>query len=375
MKVLHTADLHLGKIVAGVSMLAEQREVLKQITTIALEEKVDAIIVAGDLYDRSIPPTDAVELLDEVLQTWNVEHRFPILAISGNHDSQERLAFGSTWYQNNKLFLKGKLTNKMQPIELDDTQFWLVPYHEPAQAREIFQDDAIRSHEDAMQRVVAEIKRNWDPTKAQVLIGHAFVAGGVPSDSERQLAIGNVDRVATQVFEAFTYTALGHLHHPHAIKHPTIHYSGSPLKYSFSEAEDHKSVRIVEWDAEGLISVNERELTPVHDMRILTGTLEALTTHIDGSPEDYLQIRLLDAGALIDPIGKLRAFYPNILHLERVKPRLEKAKKEAFKEVIQKDERDLFQQFFHYTTGETLSADQNEVLEEVIAEVRGADEN
>lgn len=121
--------------------------------------------------------------------------------------------------------------------------------------------------------------------------------------------------------------------------------------------------------------MNERELTPVHDMRILTGTLKALTTHIDGSPEDYLQIRLLDAGALIDPIGKLRAFYPNILHLERVKPRLEKAKKEAFKEVIQKDERDLFQQFFHYTTGETLSADQNEVLEEVIAEVRGADGN
>lgn len=375
MKVLHTADLHLGKIVAGVSMLQEQREILKQITSIAKEEKVDAIIIAGDLYDRSIPPTDAVELLDETLQTWNVDCEFPVLAISGNHDSQERLAFGSRWYENNQLFLRGKLTHKLEPIELKDTQFWLIPYHEPAQVRELYKDENIRSHEDAMQYIVKQIKEIQDPMKAQVLIGHAFVAGGIPSDSERQLSIGNVDRISSQVFEDFTYTALGHLHHPHAINHPTIYYSGSPLKYSFSEVADQKSVRIIEWSAKGLISVRERTLKPIHDMRILTGTLAELTTEIADNPEDYLQIRLLDAGALIDPIGKLRAFYPNILHLERVKPKLEVAKKEAFKEVIQKDEVDLFRQFFSYTTGKKLSEEQRAVLEEAITEVRGADES
>lgn len=240
MKFLHTADLHLGKIVSGVSMLDDQRYILKEITRIIEAEQVDAIIIAGDLYDRSVPPTSAVTLLNDTLYQWNVELGLPIFAIGGNHDSAERLNFGAAWYKHTHLFMAGKLSLPSSPVAFLDAEIWLVPFHEPALVRELSGDESIRSYEDAMQYLTSQIRSIHHPDKAQILVGHAFVAGGLPSDSERQLSVGNVDRVSTDAFHGFNYVALGHLHHPHAIHHPTIHYSGSPLKYSFSESSDQK---------------------------------------------------------------------------------------------------------------------------------------
>lgn len=372
MKFLHTADLHLGKIVSGVSMLAEQEYILAQITKIAQEEKVDALILAGDLYDRAVPPADAVRVLNDILVKWNVELGIPIFAISGNHDSAERLSFGSQWYESSKLYMKGKCTADFEAIAFMDAEVWLVPYHEPAIIREVFGDNSIRSFEDAMQAVTKQIRYKWDPSKAQILVGHAFVSGGIPSDSERQLAIGNVDRVSTNCFDGFTYTALGHLHHPHAIRHPKIFYSGSPLKYSFSEVSDKKSVRIVEIEGNSLVSVTERLLTPKHDMRIISGTLAELTENLVEKPDDFFQVNLMDEGALIDPMGKLRQFYPNILHLERKKQQL-KESQASFEEVMKKDDLELFGQFFEYVNGTELTDVQKQKLTEVFELARKED--
>ncbi|MBC2009311.1 exonuclease SbcCD subunit D [Listeria welshimeri] len=369
MKFLHTADLHLGKIVSGVSMLAEQEYILAQITKIAEEEQVDALILAGDLYDRAVPPADAVKVLNDILVKWNVELGIPIFAISGNHDSAERLAFGSQWYESSKLYMKGKCTSQFEAIPFMDAEVWLVPYHEPAIIREVFADNTIRSFEDAMQAVTKQIRSKWNQTKAQILVGHAFVSGGIPSDSERQLAIGNVDRVSTDCFDGFTYTALGHLHHPHAIRHPSIYYSGSPLKYSFSEANDVKSVRIVEIKGKELISVTERSLTPKHDMRIISGTLAELTENLVPNPNDFFQVNLMDEGALIDPMGKLRQFYPNILHLERKKQTL-KEMEDSFEEIMKKDDLELFGQFFEHVNGTELTETQKQKLVDVFEQAR-----
>lgn len=195
---------------------------------------------------------------------------------------------------------------------------------------------------------------------------------GIPSDSERQLAIGNVDRVSTDCFDGFTYTALGHLHHPHAIRHPSIFYSGSPLKYSFSEANDHKSVRIVELEGKELVSVTERFLTPKHDMRIISGTLAELTENLVENPDDFFQVNLMDEGALIDPMGKLRQFYPNILHLERKKQTL-KETQDNFEEIMKKDDLELFGQFFEHVNGTELTETQKQKLADVFEQARKED--
>ncbi|MBC1456342.1 exonuclease SbcCD subunit D [Listeria newyorkensis] len=375
MKFLHTADWHLGKIVNGVSMLAEQRYILEQIARIAEEEQVDGIVIAGDLYDRSVPPADAVTLLNDVLMELNVTLGKPVFAISGNHDSAERLNFGSAWYEKSGLHIQGTLGKELAPIEWDGTQVWLVPYHEPAQVRAAFEDKTVRSFEDAMQAVTAKIRTVWDADKAQILVGHAFVAGGLPSDSERQLAIGNVDRVSTNCFEGFDYVALGHLHHPHAIHHPSIFYAGSPLKYSFSEAKDKKSVRIVTMDGKALVEVRERYLEPLHDLRIIGGYLADLISSVAPGNEDFLQINLLDEGALIDPIGQLRAFYPNVLHLERVQEKLTDSQFERFEDVIKKDDLELFAQFFEHVSGKEMSDRQVEIMRETMDSVKvGADQ-
>lgn len=369
MKLLHTADLHLGKIVSGVSMLEDQAYILNQITEIIKKEQVDGIIVAGDLYDRSVPPASAVLLLNDIFYEWNVTLGLPIFAISGNHDSAERLQFGSAWYEKLSLYLAGKMTDPIQKVSFQDAEIWLVPFHEPATVRKLFQDETVRTYEEAMQKITDTIRARADQTKTQILVGHAFVSGGIPSDSERSLAIGNVDRVSTQCFADFDYVALGHLHHPHAITHPTIHYSGSPLKYSFSESKDKKSVRIVTLQEKNC-DVREVFLKPMHDMRIVSGSLEELTTTILDKKEDYLQVKLTDAHALLDPMGQLRKFYPNILHLERVRHQMETDRDVKFEDLMKKEDVALFDQFFEFANGKKMTAAQREKMELIFKEAR-----
>ncbi|MBI0576953.1 exonuclease SbcCD subunit D [Neobacillus cucumis] len=374
MKFIHTADWHLGKLVHGVYMTENQREILEQFVQVVAEEQPDAVVIAGDLYDRSVPPTDAVELLDEILFKINVELKTPIVSIAGNHDSAERLSFGSSWYKHSQFYLTGKLTNTFTPVQVNGVNFYLVPYAEPGVVRQLLEDDSIHSHHDAMKALIGKMEETLNPNEPNVLVGHAFVLGGKTSDSERVLSVGGSGCVGAELFEPFSYTALGHLHSPDAINHHKVKYSGSLLKYSFSEAKQNKSISIIEMDDKGQFTHRYRALTPTHDMRELEGHLEELldpSFYEKQRVHDYLKISLLDEGALIDPINKLRQVYPNVLHLERKIDLTDMKKKQSYNAVQgdKKSEIELFEQFYNEMTSAEFTKDKKSVMAEVIEKV------
>jgi exonuclease SbcD len=374
MKFIHTADWHLGKLVHGVYMTNDQREVLLQFADVVAEEKPDAIVIAGDLYDRSVPPTDAVELLDEILFKLNVDLKTPIVAISGNHDSAERLSFGSSWYKHSQFYLEGKLRAELKPVHINGVNFYLVPFAEPGLVRELFGDDTIHSHQDAMKAVIGKIEENLNPNEPNVLVGHAFVLGGAVSDSERTLSVGTSGCVHSDLFAPFSYTAMGHLHSPEAIRHDTIKYSGSLLKYSFSEAKHTKSISIIEMSDNGSFTHRTRCLTPKQDMRELEGHLEELLDphfYEKQKLDDYLKVTLLDEGALIDPINKLRQIYPNVLHLDRKVDLIDIKKKTAFSSAQREKKTDLelFEQFYEEMTTSEFTEEKRDVMTDIINRV------
>lgn len=374
MKFIHTADWHLGKLVHGVYMTENQREALEQFVAIVGEEKPDAVVIAGDLYDRSVPPTDAVELLDEILFKINVELKTPIVAIAGNHDSAERLSFGSSWYKHSQFYLTGKLDNCFKPIQINGVNFYLVPYAEPGVVRQLLEDDSIHSHQDAMKALIGKMEETLNPSEPNILVGHAFVLGGQTSDSERILSVGGSGCVGAELFNPFSYTALGHLHSPDAIKHEKVKYAGSLLKYSFSEAKQKKSISIIEMDEKGQFTHRYRSLNPTHDMRELEGHLEELLDPAFYEKErlhDYLKITLLDEGALIDPINKLRQVYPNVLHLERKIDVTDMKKKQSFNaaQSEKKSEIELFEQFYTEMTTSEFTIEKKDTMADVIGKV------
>ncbi|MCM3214441.1 exonuclease SbcCD subunit D [Niallia taxi] len=375
MKFIHTADWHLGKLVHGLYMTEDQRYMLNQFVELVKTEQPDAVIIAGDLYDRSIPPTDAVNLLDEILYTINVEMNIPVLAVSGNHDSAERLSFGSSWYKQNKFYLNGKIENSLTPINMNGVNFYLVPYCEPVTVREFLGDSSIVSHHDAMKAIVGKIEDKLSVNEPNILIGHSFVLGGKTSDSERVLSVGGSGCVGAELFAPFAYTALGHLHSPDAINHPTVKYSGSLMKYSFSEAKQRKSVSIIEIDEKGSFSERYHSFTPKKDMRELEGYMDELLDpafYNKQKIDDYLKVTILDEGAILDPIQKLRQVYPNVLHLERKLENIDKKKKTSLEEKDhkRKTELDLFMSFYEEMTTADFTEEKRTIISNVIDKVR-----
>ena len=375
MKFIHTADWHLGKLVHGVYMTNEQRDVLEQFVGLVAEEKPDAVIIAGDLYDRSIPPTDAVDLLNDMLFKINVELKTPIVAISGNHDSAERLSFGTSWYRHSHFYLKGKLSTDFTPCQINGVNFHLVPYAEPGLVRQILDDDSIHSHQDAMKAVIGKIEGEMDLHAPNIFVGHAFVLGGKETESERSLSVGGSGCVTADLFSPFVYTALGHLHSPDALRHDKIRYSGSLLKYSFSESRQRKSVSIIEVASNGEINRQERVLTPTRDMREIEGFIEELLDpafYQSQKAEDYLKVTLHDEGTLIDPINKLRKIYPNVLHLERKIDMLDMKQKQVFQSVRseKKSEIELFEHFYKEMTTLEFTGEKKNMMAAIISKVR-----
>lgn len=371
MKFIHTADWHLGKLVHGLYMTEDQRYFLNKFVEVVEEEKPDAVVIAGDLYDRSVPPTDAVELLNEILFKINVELKTPIVAIGGNHDSAERLSFGSSWYKKSHFYLTGKLESNIQPIQIKGVNFYLVPYAEPGMVRHLLNDESIHSHQDAMKAVIGKIEQSLNLNEPNVFVGHTFVLGGKTSDSERTLSVGGSGCVGSELFAPFSYTALGHLHSPDAIKHPKIRYSGSLLKYSFSEAKQEKSISIIEMKDNGQFDLRVRSITPKNDLRELEGYLDELmdpSIYEKQNVNDYLKIILHDEGALIDPINKLRQIYPNVLHLERKIAMTDMKKKQSLSLVKEdkKSELELFKQFYEDMTTSEFTDEKHAVIAEVI---------
>ena len=318
MKLIHLSDLHIGKRVNEVSMVDDQAYILLQILQIIDEEKPQAVMIAGDVYDKSIPSSEAVTLLDDFLCQLAVR-KLPVLIISGNHDSPERLAFGNRLLERSGIHISPAYDGKLVPITLRDehgeVDFWLLPFVKPIHVKRFYPDEGIESYTDAC-RVAVE-KMSLNKQRRNVLLTHQFVTGAATCESE-EISVGGSDNVDASVFADFDYVALGHIHGPQNIGTNRIRYCGTPLKYSFSEADHYKSVTVVELGGEGKLELHTVPLKPRRDMRIIRGSFEEVTDkafYQGTATEDYLHVILTDEDDIPEAIGKLRVIYPNIMKL------------------------------------------------------------
>ncbi len=374
MKFIHTSDWHIGRQLHNQSLLEDQRHVLAQIVELAVAHDVDAVIIAGDIYDRSVPPANAVALLDEVVNRLVNELRIPVIMIAGNHDGHERLGFASRQMRESGLHIIGPLNNTLVPIEIvgksGNAMFYGLPYADPATVRHVF-DSEVNTHEQAMVQLLEQVSEHDSQGLPKVVISHCFLDGGSESESERPLSIGGADKVSPTVFTPFSYAALGHLHGPQYKGEEHVRYSGSILKYSFSEQHQKKSVTLVELTPEGGASIELLPLSAMRDVRIIEGELDALLEagKTDLQREDYLMVRLLDKKAILDPMGKLRAVYPNVLHLERTGLMANNSQLAIGRDHIKKGELDMFTDFFSQVSGEPMSEEQQAVMVNAIDEL------
>lgn len=320
MKFLHLADLHLGKRVNGFSMLEDQAHILRQILAILDDEQPDGVLIAGDVYDKSVPSVEAVELLDGFLTELRARG-VPVLLISGNHDSPERLAFGGRVMDSCGIHISPVYDGALAPVTLQDAfgpvHVWLLPFVKPAHVRRWFPDADIESYTDAMAEAVAHM--DIDTAARNVLVTHQFVTGGTRSGSE-ELSVGGTDNVDSGVFAPFDYVALGHLHGAQHIGRETIRYAGSPLKYSFSEARQHKSVTVVTLGEKGDVQVRTVALTPLRELREIRGSYNELTARSfyehTTYRSDYLHLILTDEQDVFDAMSRLRTIYPYLMTLD-----------------------------------------------------------
>ena len=320
MKFLHLADLHLGKRVNGFSMLEDQAHILRQILAILDDEQPDGVLIAGDVYDKSVPSVEAVELLDGFLTELRTRG-VPVLLISGNHDSPERLAFGGRVMDSCGIHISPVYDGALAPVTLQDAfgpvHVWLLPFVKPAHVRRWFPDADIESYTDAVAEAVAHL--DIDTAARNVLVTHQFVTGGTRSGSE-ELSVGGTDNVDSGVFAPFDYVALGHLHGAQHIGRETIRYAGSPLKYSFSEARQHKSVTVVTLGEKGDVQVRTAALTPLRELREIRGSYDELTARSfyehTTYRSDYLHLILTDEQDVFDAMSRLRTIYPYLMTLD-----------------------------------------------------------
>jgi exonuclease SbcD len=378
MKFIHTSDWHIGRQFHNVSLIEDQRHVLDQLIAYVEGESVDAVIVSGDIYDRSVPPAAAVELLDDVLNKICSDLGVPVLIIPGNHDGAERLRFGSRQFRKAGLHIMGELNRITAPVMINgagfEVSFYGIPYHDPETVRNQFGVD-VSTHDETHAYLVEQIKGAKPEGALSVLISHCFIDGAEEADSERPLSIGGADRVSFEPFAVFDYVALGHLHSPQWKGHQHIRYSGSILKYSFSEQHHNKGVTLVEMDSNGLKSTMHLPLKPLRDMRIIEGELKALLEQgkLDPRNEDYLLVRLTDRHAILDPMGKLREVYPNTLHLEKL-GMLETGEQRVDREKLKRGELEMFRDFFLQVTGQELTEAQDEAIKKTLSAIRKLEE-
>ncbi len=377
MKLLHLADLHIGKRVHEYSMLEEQKEVLNQAISMAIEQKVDVVLIAGDVYDKSIPTIEGVKLLDSFLTALSKEN-IPVLFISGNHDSAERLSFGSELLETAGIYVAGASKEQIVTITFSDSygevNFYLLPFIKPQQVELEEGEESPKDYTEAIKILLHRL--SIDNTKRNVMIAHQFVGGaGVElseTDSETK-SIGGLDMVDYTVFDAFDYVALGHLHQAQKVGRETIRYAGSPIKYSFSETRHKKSATLVTMEEKGDIKIEKLYFRPLHDMREIKGTLEQLTREDvvnAGDREDYMHITLTDEEEIYDVLGKVRAVYPNLMLLDFDNQRTRATGAEMItEEVIKKQGTfELFREFFEKQAGTVMNETQEKIVQHILEE-------
>ena len=362
MKLIHLSDLHIGKRVNELSMIDDQEYILLQILQILEEEQADAVLIAGDVYDKSVPSAEAVTLFDEFLCRL-AKRKVPVLIISGNHDSPERLAFAGRLLERNGIYLSPVYTGETEHVTLEDrwgqVDFWLLPFLKPAHVKRFYPEAGIESYTDAIRTAVAHM--SLDPDRRNVLLTHQFVTGASTCESE-EISVGGSDNVDATVFAPFDYVALGHIHGPQNIGSNRIRYCGTPLKYSFSEEHHHKSVTVVNLGEKGELSVQLRPLLPKHDLRSIRGTFAELTEKSffgTTNTEDYLHIILTDEEDVPEAVGRLRLIYPNLLKLsyDNTRTRADRII-EGAEDVQRKSPLQLFEELYEQQNNQPMSDEQ-----------------
>lgn len=374
MRIIHTADWHLGKLFYGSYLTEDQGYVWEQQLLPAIKEyQPHVIIAAGDIYDRSVPPAEAVELFDEIITKIGKELKIPFLCIAGNHDSAERLAFGNRLLAREGIHVFGPLDDFCRPVTLSDewgaVDFIPLPYAEPAAVRYALGQESCRDHQQSMAAYIAYQLSFVEPSHRKVGMGHAFVGGGISSDSERPLSIGGTDCIESSVFSPFHYTALGHLHGPQMVGSERVRYSGSLLKYSFGEYKQKKGVECITLGKDGDIIREQILLNPKRDVRILEGTFDELMGESVMESEDYILARLTDKDPVLDGLSRLRKKFPYIRALECIGR--EWAKEIENRADIRKvTEEEMFATFAQEVRGEALSEAEQAYMAMIWKEIR-----
>lgn len=374
---MHLADLHLGKRVNGFSMMEDQEYILNRILEIMEEEQPDGLLIAGDVYDKTIPPAEAVRRMDDFLTAVAAKH-VPVFLISGNHDSAERVAFGHQLMQGSGIWISPVYDGTIRHHTLGDrwgeVNIYLIPFLRPSVVRSFFPDVEIEDYTDALRTIIEDLQ--VDTSRRNVVLAHQFVtaAGALPETCEsEQLSVGGLDRVDGSVFSPFDYTALGHLHGPQRVGSETIRYAGSPLKYSFSELHQKKSVTVVELRAKGETEIRQIPLQPRREMTELRGTFEEILEEArkKGAPQtDYYHMILTDETDVVDALSRLREYYPNIMLLDYDNRRTRSQKEvEQLDRVEERTPGELFAALYEQQNGQEMDSDRKEYLDGLIREI------
>ncbi len=373
MKLLHLSDLHLGKRVNEFSMLEDQEYILEEILRVLDGEQPDAVLIAGDVYDKPVPPAEAVQLFDKFLTKLAAKNTQTFL-ISGNHDSSERLAFGARLMEGSGIHISPVYGGEVKPVELADefgpVRVYLLPFVKPASVRRFFPEREIGSYTEAVAAAVDAM--DLDPAVRNVLVTHQFVTGASRSESE-EISVGGSDNVDVSVFDGFDYVALGHIHGPQNIGSERVRYCGTPLKYSFSEVKHAKSVSIAELGKKGELTVRTVPLIPKRDLAEIRGTYMELTAkafYEGKNREDYYHITLTDEEDIRDAVGRLRVIYPNLMKLDydNLRTRLG-GRVEAARQVEKKTPLELFAEFYRKQNNQDMSSEQASLVEGLIESI------
>lgn len=372
MKLFHLSDLHIGKRVNEFSMIEDQKYILTQILYAADQEKPDGILISGDVYDRTIPTAEAVQVFDAFLTRLS-EQKIPAFIISGNHDSAERLAFGSSLMGKSGIYFSKVYDGTVEKIPMQDAYgtvwIYLLPFLRPSTIRHALPERAeeVQSTADAVRIALEQTK--IDEKERNVLLAHQFVTGAKRCDAE-ELQVGDVDQIPAELFASFEYVALGHIHSPQKVGRETVRYCGAPLKYSFSEAGQEKSITVVELKEKGSVDLRTIPLKPLHDLRKIRGTYLEVTAksfYENRDCEDYLQVTLTDEEDVPDGMAKLRTIYPNLMRLEYDNKRTRSnTEVRAAERVEEKSELELFQEFYELQNNQSMTEVQERFVEELL---------
>lgn len=361
MKILHTADWHIGKTINGQSLIEDQKYILSKLFDAIKEHQPDIVVISGDLYDLHYPNKEAMVVLEDALSTINLELNTPIIAISGNHDGKERLNYGERWFEKTGLKIITGYNQLLEPIKVNDVNIYVMPYFTPADIRHVFEVKDIHTHQEATEFIVNKMKEVINEDETNILIGHLFVAGGESTDSERPLSIGTIETVSAQTFDIFDVVLLGHLHHPFAIQSDYIFYSGTPMQYSFSEANQAKGYRLFDFGHKSF----KQSFIPIEPRRafqvIQASYEDVIHEKLDiKNREDYFHFKLSDMDHVTDPLMKIRSIYPNTLQISRQD--YEVANDEIDVDVHTLTDLEIIESFYDHVTGEPLEGIKREKI-------------